>query len=31
MVISEIELTQMTRDLDDAHHDTLPSMRDSLA
>ena len=21
----------MTRDLDDAHHDTLPSMRDSLA
>ena len=31
MAISEAELTQMTRDLDDAHHDTLPSMRDSLA
>ena len=31
IVISEAELTQMTRDLDDAHHDTLPSMRDSLA
>ncbi len=31
MLISEAELTQMTRDLDDAHHDTLPSMRDSLA
>jgi hypothetical protein len=31
IVISEAELTRMTRDLDDAHHDTLPSMRDSLA
>ena len=31
IVISEAELAQMTRDLDDAHHDTLPSMRDSLA
>jgi hypothetical protein len=31
ILISEAELTQMTRDLDDAHHDTLPSMRDSLA
>jgi len=30
IVISEAELAQMTRDLDDAHHDTLPSMRDSL-
>ncbi len=31
IAISEAELAQMTRDLDDAHHDTLPSMRDSLA
>ena len=31
MAISEAELTQMTSDLDDAHHESLPSMRDSLA
>jgi Ferritin-like domain len=30
IAISEAELTQMTRDLDDAHHEALPSMRDSL-
>jgi hypothetical protein len=30
IVISEAELTQMTRDLDDAHHESLPSMRESL-
>ena len=30
IVISEAELAQMTRDLDDAHHDSLPSMRESL-
>jgi hypothetical protein len=30
IAISEAELTQMTGDLDDAHHETLPSMRDSL-
>ena len=29
MAISEAELTQLTRDLDDAHHEALPSMRDS--
>lgn len=28
--ISEAELYAMTRDLDDAHHDTLPQMRESL-
>jgi hypothetical protein len=31
IVISEAELAQMTRDLDDTHHDTLPSLRESLA
>ncbi|MDQ1432876.1 MAG: hypothetical protein QOF40_3478 [Actinomycetota bacterium] len=30
IVISEAELTRMTRDLDDAHHESLPSMRESL-
>ena len=30
MPISEAELTEMTRDLDDAHHESLPSMRESL-
>ena len=30
IAISEAELTQMTRELDDAHHETLPSMRDGL-
>ena len=30
MAISEAELAEMTRDLDDAHHDTLPSLRASL-
>jgi len=30
IAISETELTQMTRDLDDAHHDALPSLRASL-
>lgn len=31
LAISEAELTQMTRDLDDAHQESLPSMRESLA
>jgi len=31
LAISEAELTQMTRDLDDAHHEALPTMRESLA
>lgn len=31
LAISEAELTQMTRDLDDAHHESLPSMRESLS
>jgi hypothetical protein len=31
IAISEAELVAMTNDLDDAHHETLPSMRDSLA
>lgn len=31
IAISESELVSMTRDLDDAHHETLPSMRASLA
>jgi hypothetical protein len=31
LVITEAELVGMTRDLDDAHHESLPSMRDSLA
>src|SRR3954454_20686075 len=30
IAISEAELVAMTNDLDDAHHETLPSMRDSL-
>jgi hypothetical protein len=30
IAISEGELVDMTRDLDDAHHESLPSMRDSL-
>ena len=30
IAISEAELVAMTRDLDDAHHESLPSMRDSL-
>jgi hypothetical protein len=30
MAISETELVDMTRDLDDAHHETLPSMREGL-
>jgi hypothetical protein len=31
IAISEAELVAMTNDLEDAHHETLPSMRDSLA
>ena len=31
IAISERELVAMTHDLDDAHHESLPSMRDSLA
>ena len=31
LAISEAELDALTRDLDDAHHDALPSMRESLA
>jgi hypothetical protein len=31
IAISEAELVSMTNDLEDAHHETLPSMRDSLA
>jgi hypothetical protein len=31
IAISEAELVAMTHDLDDAHHESLPSMRDSLA
>lgn len=31
IAISEAELASMTRDLEDAHHETLPSMRASLA
>jgi hypothetical protein len=31
IAISEVELVGMTRDLEDAHHESLPSMRDSLA
>ena len=30
IAISEAELVGMTHDLDDAHHESLPSMRDSL-
>ena len=30
IAISEAELVAMTNDLEDAHHETLPSMRDSL-
>jgi len=30
IAISEAELVEMTHDLDDAHHESLPSMRDSL-
>ena len=30
LAISEAELVSMTHDLDDAHHESLPSMRDSL-
>jgi hypothetical protein len=30
MEISEAELAALTRDLDDAHHDSLPSLRESL-
>ncbi len=30
LALSEGELTEMTRDLDDAHHDSLPSLRSSL-
>jgi hypothetical protein len=30
LAISEAELISMTHDLDDAHHESLPSMRDSL-
>jgi len=31
IVITETELARMTNDLDDTHHETLPTMRDSLA
>jgi hypothetical protein len=31
IAISEAELVDMTRDLDDVHHETMPSMHDSLA
>jgi len=31
IAISEAELVSMTNDLEDAHHETLPSMRESLA
>jgi hypothetical protein len=31
LAISEAELTRLTRDLDDAHHDAMPSMHESLA
>jgi hypothetical protein len=31
IAINEVELVGMTRDLEDAHHESLPSMRDSLA
>ena len=30
IAISETELVGMTHDLEDAHHESLPSMRDSL-
>ena len=30
IAISEAELVGMTNDLEDAHHESLPSMRDSL-
>jgi Ferritin-like domain len=31
VAISEAELTRLTRDLDDAHHEAMPSMHESLA